>query len=119
MSPLIQASPVPLSLANDIVIRVGRPLGVESTPQVVAEILSKKLATGAIGAAARRPRTGRVELRGTLAGDWQNRRSEVVVDLKRDMQRIESDERRVAALTQMRAILDRFGASPKTGLQAP
>jgi metallo-beta-lactamase family protein len=71
------------------------------------------------GAAAKRLRTGRVDLRDALGGDWQNRYAELAVNLKRDLQRIESNERRVEALAQMRAILDRFGASAKTGHKPP
>lgn len=67
------------------------------------------------GVAAKRLKTGRVELRDALGGDWQNRYADFAVNLKRDLQRIESNERRVEALAQMREILDRLGASAKAG----
>jgi metallo-beta-lactamase family protein len=65
------------------------------------------------GAPAKRLKTGRADIRDALGGDWQNRYADLAVNLKRDLQRIETGERRVEALAQMRAILDRFGTSPK------
>ena len=68
------------------------------------------------GAPARRLATGRVELRETLNGDWQNAYADLAANLKRDLQRIESNARRSQALAQMRAILDEFAAKhPNSG----
>jgi metallo-beta-lactamase family protein len=63
--------------------------------------------------AAKRLRTGRAELRSAIAGDWQNKYADLAVNLKRDLQRIDSDASRVEALAQMRAILDSFAMPPK------
>jgi len=65
------------------------------------------------GAAAKRLRTGRAELRSAIEVDWQNKYADLAVNLKRDLQRIDSDARRVEALAEMREILDRFATPPK------
>lgn len=65
------------------------------------------------GAPAKRLRTGRTELRSAIGGDWQNAYADLAVNLKRDLQKISSDVRRVEALAQMRDILDRFAMPPK------
>lgn len=88
-------------------------IGAQQGPVVIPEI--GEVYQLARGAAAKRLRTGRVELRDALGGDWQNRYADLAVNLKRDLQRIESDERRIEALAQMREILDRFGARSKAG----
>jgi metallo-beta-lactamase family protein len=64
-------------------------------------------------APAKRLRTGRVDLRSAISGDWQNKYADLAVNLKHDLRRIESDAHRVEALKQMREILDRFATPPK------
>ena len=68
----------------------------------------------AAGQPAKRLKTGRTDLRAAIGGDWQNRYADLAVNLKRDLQRIESNQRRMEALEQMREILDRF-ATPGKG----
>jgi metallo-beta-lactamase family protein len=63
------------------------------------------------GAPARRLATGRVDLRDALSGDWQNAYADLAANLKRDLQRIETNARRTEALAQMRTILDRFATN--------
>lgn len=69
----------------------------------------------AAGQPAKRLKTGRSDLRAVVGGDWQNRYADLAVNLKRDLQRIESNERRLEALGQMREILDRFATPAKKG----
>lgn len=62
------------------------------------------------GAPARRLATGRVDLLDALSGDWQNAYADLASNLKRNLQRIDTNARRTKALAEMRAILDRFAA---------
>jgi metallo-beta-lactamase family protein len=62
------------------------------------------------GSPARRLATGRTELRDVLSRDWQNDYADLAVNLKRKLQRIESDARRAEAIARMRDLLDQYGA---------
>jgi metallo-beta-lactamase family protein len=59
---------------------------------------------------ARRLRTGRVELREALSRDWQNDYADFAVNLKRELQRIESGRKRAEAIAGMRALIDQYAA---------
>ena len=60
------------------------------------------------GAPARRLSTGREDLRGAIGRDWQNDYADFAVNLKRDLQKIESEARRREALALMRDVLRRY-----------
>ena len=60
------------------------------------------------GAPARRLATGRTELRSVLGNDWQNAYADFAANLKRDLQRIDSAERREEALARMREVIDGY-----------
>ena len=62
------------------------------------------------GEPARRLATGRTELREVLNRDWQNDYAAFAADLKRELRRIETNEQRVAALAQMRKLIDSMAA---------
>lgn len=62
------------------------------------------------GAPARRLRTGRVELREAVGGDWQNDYAAFAASLKRELQRIDSDAARRVALARMRRVIDELAA---------
>ena len=61
-------------------------------------------------APARRLATGRADLRQVLARDWQNAYADFSVNLKRQLQKIESAEQRADAIARMRRVLDEFAA---------
>jgi len=63
------------------------------------------------GAPARRLATGRTDLRRAISRDWQNDYADLAVNLKRQLQQIESDARRSEAIARMREVLDQYGAS--------
>lgn len=65
------------------------------------------------GAPARRLATGRTELRPVLNRDWQNDYADFTVNLKRQLQQIETGARRAEALALMRKVLDDYAASRK------
>jgi metallo-beta-lactamase family protein len=58
------------------------------------------------GQRARRLSTGRPELRGILRRDWQNDYADFAANLKRQLERIESNERRAEAIARMRQVID-------------
>jgi metallo-beta-lactamase family protein len=60
------------------------------------------------GAPARRLATGRVDLRDMISRDWQNDYADFAVNLKRDLQRIESGRQRAEAIVRMRAVIDQY-----------
>lgn len=60
------------------------------------------------GSPARRTKTGRTELRQVLNRDWQNAYADLAANLKRDLQRIETAERRQEAIARMREVIDSF-----------
>lgn len=62
------------------------------------------------GAPARRLTTGRTDLRAILTRDWQNDYADLAVNLKRELQRIESDAMRAEAIGRMRDVLAQYGA---------
>ena len=84
------------------------PLRLPGTAVAVPEIgESWELPTGA---AARRIKTGRIDLANVAGRDWQNAYAEFVTSLKRDLARIGNEEARQEALTQMREVLDSYAA---------
>lgn len=60
------------------------------------------------GAKARRIATGRVDLAEVVGRDWQNDYADFAVNLKRELQRIETTARRAEALARMRRLIDQF-----------
>jgi metallo-beta-lactamase family protein len=60
------------------------------------------------GEPATRLATGRTDLRGVLARDWQNDYADLVANLKRELQQIEGDRQRVEAIGRMRKVLDDY-----------
>lgn len=62
------------------------------------------------GAAARRLKTGRTELRGVIDRDWQNDYADLAANLKRDLERIRSSRERSEAIRKMRAVIDEFAS---------
>jgi metallo-beta-lactamase family protein len=62
------------------------------------------------GAAARRQATGRADLRNIINRDWQNAYADFSVNLKHELQSIESAEKRAEALARMRTVLDEYKA---------
>src|SRR3546814_17671504 len=62
------------------------------------------------GAPARRTRTGREDIAGSLGHDWQNAYAQFVTGLKRDLARIEDEKAREAALAKMREVLESYSA---------
>ena len=65
------------------------------------------------GSPARRLAAGRTELRPVLNRDWQNDYADFTVNLKRQLQQIDSGARRAEALALMRKVLDDYAASRK------
>ena len=70
-----------------------------------------------VGAPARRLSTGRIEVRAAIKRDWQNDYADFTVNLKRNLERIESSDKRREALALMRRVLDELGASKQTRRQ--
>lgn len=66
------------------------------------------------GAPARRLATGRVDLRDAISRDWQNDYADFAVNLKRDLQRIQSGRERAEAIARMRAVIDQYASHRKT-----
>jgi metallo-beta-lactamase family protein len=62
------------------------------------------------GVPARRLATGRADLRQVINRDWQNAYADFSVNLKRQLEAIESAEKRADAIARMRKILDEFAA---------
>jgi metallo-beta-lactamase family protein len=62
------------------------------------------------GAKARRLATGRADLQQALHRDWQNDYADFAVNLKRELQRIDSADRRAEAIRRMRAVIDDYAA---------
>ena len=60
------------------------------------------------GAPARRTRTGRTDLSQALGRDWQNNYADFVTGLKRQLARIEDEQRRQQAIAEMRQVLDSY-----------
>lgn len=60
------------------------------------------------GARPRRLATGRPELREAIGRDWQNDYADFAVNLKRELQRIESGARRAEAVRRMREVIDQL-----------
>lgn len=60
--------------------------------------------------AAKRLRTGDVEIRRVVSRDWQNDYADLAVNLKSKLNHIENEERRREAIARMRAVLDSFAA---------
>jgi len=65
------------------------------------------------GEAARRIRTGRVELREAVGTDWQNDYADYVANLKRSLERIESVAARRKAISKMRGMVESLAQRPK------
>lgn len=65
-------------------------------------------------APARRVATGRVDLRDAISRDWQNDYADFAVNLKRELQRIESGQQRAEAIARMRAVIDQYASHRKT-----
>jgi metallo-beta-lactamase family protein len=62
------------------------------------------------GAPARRLSTGRMDVRGILQRDWQNDYADFAVNLKRNLEAIDSSEKRQEALARMKRILNDLAA---------
>ena len=62
------------------------------------------------GAPARRVATGRLDLRDALSRDWQNDYADFTVNLKRELNRIESGRQRAEAIARMKAVIDDYAA---------
>lgn len=60
------------------------------------------------GTAARRIKTGRLDLRDAVESDWQNDYARFAVDLKHELQQIEAAGRRREAIERMRDILAQY-----------
>ena len=60
------------------------------------------------GERAKRIATGRVDLQAIVGRDWQNAYADLAANLKRELQRIDSGEKRAEAIAQMRAVLDQY-----------
>jgi metallo-beta-lactamase family protein len=78
-------------------------------PSVIAPEIGERYALPA-NASARRLATGRTDLQALVSRDWQNDYADLAVNLKRDLQRIESSARRAEAIARIRDVLDRYGA---------
>jgi len=61
------------------------------------------------GRPAKRLSTGDASIQSVLSGDWQNDYADFAVNLKRDLQRIQDEDARRAALRRMRAVLSEYG----------
>jgi len=60
------------------------------------------------GAPARRLKTGRTDIAAVVERDWQNAYADLAANLKPELKRIESDEKRAEAIARMREILDSY-----------
>jgi metallo-beta-lactamase family protein len=60
------------------------------------------------GAAAKRLQTGRSDIAAFVGRDWQNSYADFAANLKHELQRIDSAERRAEALASMRSVLDSY-----------
>lgn len=78
-------------------------------PSVLAPEIGERYALPA-NAPARRLATGRTDLQAVVSHDWQNDYANLVVNLKRDLQRIEGSARRAEALARIRDVIDSYGA---------
>lgn len=74
--------------------------------------IGERYALGA-GAPAKRLATGRADLRPLLARDWQNDYAAFAVNLKHDLQRIESARARAEVIARMRDVLDSYASHRK------
>lgn len=61
-------------------------------------------------APAKRIRTGRAELRSAVSRDWQNAYADLAANLKRELQRIETADKRAEAIARMREVINGFAA---------
>lgn len=60
------------------------------------------------GEPARRIATGRADVRDVISRDWQNEYADFAVNLKRDLQRIETSRARADAVARMRSVLQEY-----------
>jgi metallo-beta-lactamase family protein len=81
-------------------------------PSVIAPEIGERYMLPA-NAPARRLATGRADLQAVVSHDWQNDYAALAVNLKRDLQRIESSARRAEAIARIRDVLDRYGSARK------
>lgn len=61
-----------------------------------------------VASPARRLTTGRVELRDAISRDWQNDYADFAVNLKRELERIQSNQARADAVARMRSVLQDY-----------
>jgi metallo-beta-lactamase family protein len=85
---------------------------------IVAPQLGEEYALAA-GVAARRTKTGRIELQEAAVHDWQNDYASFATQLKQELRKIESDRKRREALARMAEVLrsyqDHRGRHKSTG----
>jgi metallo-beta-lactamase family protein len=79
------------------------------TSQVIIPAIGERYALPS-GAPARRLATGRADLREALTRDWQNDYADLMVNLKRRLQAIDSAGERREALAKMREVIDQYAA---------
>jgi metallo-beta-lactamase family protein len=79
------------------------------TSQVIIPAIGERYALPS-GAPARRVATGRADLREALTRDWQNDYADLMVNLKRRLQAIESARERREALARIREVIDEYAA---------
>jgi metallo-beta-lactamase family protein len=78
-------------------------------PSVIAPEIGERYALPA-NAPAKRLATGRADLQQIVSRDWQNDYAALVVNLKRDLQRIEGSARRTEAIARIREMIDSYAA---------
>jgi len=81
----------------------------KTCPSVIAPEIGETFELRA-DAPARRLRSGKAELRSVVAKDWQNAYADFAANLKRDLQRIQSAEKRAEAIKLMREVIDGMAA---------
>lgn len=102
-------------IAGGLFLTHGEPEGTESlrralqaeAPVVIVPEIGERYELAA-GAKPRRIATGRPELREAIGRDWQNDYADFAVNLKRELQRIESGAQRAEAVRRMREVIDQF-----------
>jgi metallo-beta-lactamase family protein len=102
-------------ISGSLFLDHGEPAAIESLRReltgelgsVIAPQIGESYELTARGS-AKRLTTGRTDLRSAIHRDWQNEYADFSVNLKRSLQRIESDAKRTQALALMREVIDQF-----------
>jgi metallo-beta-lactamase family protein len=107
------------AIAGTLFLTHGEPEAIEALRRqsqsrgLAAHIVTPQIAESyalAVGASAKRTRTGSPELQRAIGRDWQNSYADFAANLKKQLARIADEEARQKAIADMRHILDEYAA---------